>query len=277
MSKIERTVAELYRDDPERADAVAFGRRTGVSRRGFLGGSGIAAMSAAVGGPIAFGAVMPGGRIPAACAQEARQDAPAPAVAPPPAHKGPRLLQYPGKDGNLILLGDEPLVAETPEALLDDDTTPTPRFLMRNNSQIPEATKAPEAWKLTIDGEVNKPLELTLAELKTKFRPVTRRMVLECGGNGRSFFIPQARGEQWTNGGVGCAEWTGVRVADVLRAAGLKASAVFSGHYGADPHLSGNAAKSALSRGVPIRKLMDENNLLVWEMNGKPLEPIHGF
>jgi DMSO/TMAO reductase YedYZ molybdopterin-dependent catalytic subunit len=275
MSKIERTVGELYQDDPERADAVVFGRRTGVSRRGFLGGSGMAAMSAAVGGPIVFGAAMPGGLIPAALAQEAKKDAPAAAPTPPP--KGPQLLQFPGKDGNLVLLGDKPLVAETPEQLLDDETTPTPRFFIRNNGQIPEATKEPEAWKLTIDGEVNKKLELTLAELKTKFRPVTRRMVLECGGNGRSSFIPQARGNQWTNGGIGCAEWTGVRIADVLRAAGVKPSAVFSAHYGADPHLSGDATKSALSRGVPIKKLMDESNLIAWEMNGKPLEPIHGF
>jgi DMSO/TMAO reductase YedYZ molybdopterin-dependent catalytic subunit len=102
-------------------------------------------------------------------------------------------------------------------------------------------------------------------------------MVLECGGNGRSFFTPQARGNQWTNGGAGCAEWTGVRVADVLKAAGVKSSAVFSGHYGADPHLSGDASKVALSRGVPMKKLMDENNLIVWAMNGKPLENIHGF
>ena len=68
------------------------------------------------------------------------------------------------------------------------------------------------------------------------------------------FFIPPARGNQWTNGGVGCAEWTGVRLADVLKAAGVKSSAVFTGHYGADPHLSGDATKAPLSRGVPIRK-----------------------
>ena len=49
-TKIERLIDELYADDPERADAVAFGRRTDVSRRGFLGGAGLAAMSAAVGG-----------------------------------------------------------------------------------------------------------------------------------------------------------------------------------------------------------------------------------
>ena len=74
---------------------------------------------------------------------------------------------------------------------------------------IPEAAKEPEAWKIVIDGEVNQKLELTLAELKSKFKPVTRRMVLECGGNGRSFFTPQARGNQWTNGGVGAPNGPG--------------------------------------------------------------------
>ena len=74
-------------------------------------------------------------------------------------------------------------------------------------------------------------------------------MVMECGGNGRSFFTPQARGNQWTNGGAGCAEWTGVRLADVLKAAGVKPSAVFSGHYGADPHLSGDTrSRDAVAR-----------------------------
>jgi DMSO/TMAO reductase YedYZ molybdopterin-dependent catalytic subunit len=124
---------------------------------------------------------------------------------------------------------------------------------------------------------VNIKLELTLGELKSKFRSVTRRMVLECGGNGRSFFNPQARGNQWTNGGAGCAEWTGVRLADVLKAAGVKPSAVFTGHYGADPHLSGDHSRVALSRDVPIKKAMDKNNLIVWAMNGEPLALIHGF
>jgi sulfite oxidase len=175
------------------------------------------------------------------------------------------------------VLGDRPLVAETPEHLLDDATTPTSKFYIRNNGQIPEQTKEPDNWKLTVDGEVNNKLELTLGELKSKFRPVTRRMVLECGGNGRSFFTPQARGNQWTNGGAGCAEWTGVRLADVLKAAGVKPSAVFTGHYGADPHLSGDQSRVALSRGVPIKKAMDESNLIAWAINGEPLPLIHGF
>jgi DMSO/TMAO reductase YedYZ molybdopterin-dependent catalytic subunit len=263
----ERSLEELYQDDPERADAIAFGR---TSRRGFLGGTGLAAMSAAVGGAIPFAATMPGGMIPAAFAQGGQP--PAPAAAP----KGPQTLNFPGKDPGLALLGDRPLVAETPEHLLNDDTTPIAKFYVRNNGQIPEAAKEPDAWKIKVDGDVNKPLEISLGELKSKFKPVTRRMVMECGGNGRSFFTPQARGNQWTNGGAGCAEWTGVRLSDVLKAAGVKSSAVFTGHYGADPHLSGEPNRVALSRGVPIKKAMDENNLIVWAMNGEALPNIHG-
>jgi sulfite oxidase len=253
----ERSIEELYRDDPERADAIAFDRASTPSRRGFLGGSGLAAMSVALGGAIPFAELMPQGLIPAAFAQTA------PSGPPPAPAKGPQYLKFPGKSDKLVVLGERPLVAETPEDLLDDDTTPTDKFFVRNNGQIPEETKEPDTWKLGVDGEVNNKLELTLGELKAKFRPVTRRLVLECGGNGRSFFTPQARGNQWTNGGAGCAEWTGVRVADVLKAAGVKPSAVFSGHYGADPHLSGERGKDAISRGVPIKKLMDENNLIV--------------
>jgi sulfite oxidase len=268
---IERSIDELYQDDQERADAIVFGRDSGPSRRGFLNGAGLAAMGAVVGGAIPFGHNMPAGLIPAALAQAA------PAAAPAAAPKGPQYLQFPGKSDKLVVLGEKPLVAETPESLLDDDTTPIDKFYIRNNGLIPDQAKDADSWKIVIDGEVNNKLELTLGELKSKFQPVTRRMVLECGGNGRSFFTPEARGNQWTNGGVGCAEWTGVRVADVLNAAGVKPSAVFSGHYGSDPHLSGDASKPSLSRGVPIKKLMDENNLIVWAMNGQPLPNIHGF
>ena len=260
--KIERSLDELYAD-PERADTLVFGRAAGVSRRGFLGGTGLAAMSAAVGGAIPFAANMPGGLVPAAFAQGAE----------PP--KGPQYLNFPGKSDKLVVLGDRPLVAETPENVLDDDTTPTDKFFIRNNGPTPEAASNPDSWKVVIDGEVNQKLELTLGELKSRFPPVTRRLVLECGGNGRSFFNPQARGNQWTNGGAGCAEWTGVRLIDVLQAAGVKSSAVFTGHYGADRSLA-DPTKDAISRGVPIRKAMDDNNLIVFAMNGQPLTNIHG-
>lgn len=277
MSKIERLMEELYKDDPERADAVVFGRKPDLNRRGFLGGAGLAAVGATVGGAIPFSQNMPSGLMPGAFAQDKPAAPPAAApAAPAPAAKGPIPLNFPGKSDKLVVLGEKPLVAETPESQLDDDTTPFTKFFIRNNGQMPEEAKDADKWSIKIDGEVNKPLDITLGELKAKFKPVTRRMVLECGGNGRSFFTPQARGNQWTNGGAGCAEWTGVRVVDVLKAAGVKPSAVFSGHYGADPHLSGDTSRVAISRGVPIKKLMDENNLIVWAMNGQPLPNVHG-
>jgi sulfite oxidase len=278
--KMERSLAELYQDDPERADAVVLGRKTGPSRRGFLEGAGLAAFGAAVGSALPHSSNIPAGLVPAALAQGAPPPPPAgspPPASPPPPPRGPQLLNFPGKDGRLVVLGERPLVAETPESLLDDDTTPTDRFFIRNNGQIPETTSNPAAWKITVDGAVQKKLELSLGELKKRFKTVTQRMVLECGSNGRSFFSPPARGTQWTNGGVGCARWTGVRLVDVLKAVGLKPSAMFTGHFGADPNLSGESNPQAISRGVPIKKAMDPNNLIVWAMNGKPLPLIHGF
>jgi DMSO/TMAO reductase YedYZ molybdopterin-dependent catalytic subunit len=180
-----------------------------------------------------------------------------------------------GKDG-LSLLGDVPLVAETPEELLDDETTPIARFFVRNNGLLPDPVTDADSWTFTVDGEVERSLSLSLAELKSRFTQKTFRMVLECGGNGRSFFEPKAEGNPWTNGGVGCAEWTGVSLGDVLREAGLKESALFTGHFGADPDKHGSHEHQAMSRGVPIAKALEEHTLLVWAMNGETLPFIHG-
>ncbi len=258
MGRKERSLQELYASDPERADAVVFGRRTGVTRRGFVGGAGFAAMSAAVGGPIVFGTNMPAGLVPAALAQ------------------GVKRLDFPGKDPGLLVLNDKPLVAETPPGLLDDETTPTEKFFIRNNGRTPDAVADPDAWMLAIDGEVARPVEISLGDLKKRVRPRTLRMVLECGGNGRSFFTPRVPGNQWRHGGVGCAEWTGVPLADLLRFAGLKATAVYTANTGTDVPISDDRSRPVLSRGVPIRKAMEPHSLLVWAMNGAPLTPVHG-
>jgi len=196
-------------------------------------------------------------------------------TAPAAAPKGPKFLEMDGK-AKLVVLGDKPLVAETPSAMLDDDVTPIDKFFVRNNGLVPDAPADAKAWKIKIDGEVEKPLEITLGDLMSRFPNVSYKMMLECGGNGRAFFTPEARGNPWTNGGAGCAEWTGVRLADVLKAAGVKSSAVYTGQYGADPHLSGDATKPSISRGVPIAKAMEPHTLISFKMNGKDLPLIHG-
>ena len=258
--KTERSVQELYRDDPERADAVAFGRR------GALKGAALAAVGAAVGGTIPFAARMPEGTLPALLARPAAAQG---AGAPP-------VLRMDGK-AQLVLLQERPLVAETPEHLLDEPVTSYANHFIRNNGQIPEPLSGDaRAWRLTVDGEVNTPLTLTLGELESRFPVVTRQLQMECGGNGRASFQPQTRGNQWGNGAISNAEWTGVRLRDVLAAAGVKPSAIFTGHFGADPHLSGATDRASVSRGMRLAKAMDEDTLIVFRMNGQPIPHIHG-
>jgi sulfite oxidase len=258
--RTERSVQELYRDDPERADALAFGRR------GALKGAALAAVGAAVGGTIPFAARMPEGTLPALLARPAAaQGAGAPSV-----------LRMEGK-AQLILLQERPLVAETPEHLLDEPVTSYANHFIRNNGQIPEPLSGDaRAWRITVDGEVNTPLTLTLGELESRFPVVTRQLQMECGGNGRASFQPQTRGNQWGNGAISNAEWTGVRLRDVLAAAGVKPGAVSTGHFGADPHLSGATDRPSTARGMRLAKAMDEDTLIVFRMNGQPIPHIHG-
>ena len=188
----------------------------------------------------------------------------------------PDLPGMTGKSPGLAVLGSEPFVAETPEELLDDETTPTSKFFVRNNGLTPHAVGAADDWEFTLDGEVVNPMRLSVGELKRRFEVKTLRMVLECGGNGRSFLHPKPSGNPWTNGGVGCAEWTGVSLGDVLAEAGLTDNARFTAHYGADPHVSGDPALVSISRGTPIAKALEEHTLLVFAMNGEPLPFLHG-
>ena len=183
-------------------------------------------------------------------------------------------MEIKGKQG-LSILNDRPVNAETPAHDLDDDVTPTARHFIRNNG-IPPEDMSPDKWMLTIDGLVDNPLKLSIADLQNKFEVVTRQICIECGGNGRAFFEPKAKGNQWTVGAVACSEWTGVRLADVLKAAGVKSSAIYTAHYGADTHLSGKPGKLPISRGVPIEKAMDENNLITFAMNGEAIHPMNG-
>lgn len=181
-----------------------------------------------------------------------------------------------GKDPGLLVLNDRPLNAETPAHLLDDDVTPATRLFVRNNGE-PPASADPAIWTLTIDGEsATRSVSFTLAQLMQQFTHHSYQLTLECGGNGRSEFYPPARGNQWTNGAVGCARWTGVRLRDVLEYAGIKDDAVYIGYYGADTHISGDPNKVPISRGVPMAKALEDETLIAWAMNDAPMPSLHG-
>ena len=118
---------------------------------------------------------------------------------------------------------------------------------------------------------------MTIGELKEKFAYHTYQLQLECGGNGRSEFVPPASGNQWSTGAVGCPEWTGVRLRDVLDHVGIRDDAVYLGYYGADTHLSGDPGKVPISRGVPIEKALEDESLIAWAMNGEDIPLLNGY
>ncbi len=183
-----------------------------------------------------------------------------------------------GKHKDLIILSDKPWVLETPAHLLDDDITPFDKMFIRNNGIVPEEKIDASQWLLTVKGEAAKTSKTyTIEDLKSKFKTYTYQLVMECGGNGRSGFVPQAAGNQWEQGGVSCATWTGVRLKDILNDIGLKDDAVYVGYYGKDLHPSRDPSKAAISRGVPIKKAMENETLIAWAMNGQPLPLLHGF
>lgn len=181
------------------------------------------------------------------------------------------------KNKEMVVLNDKPWNIEAQAHLLDDKITPNAAMFIRNNGLIPEGIDA-STWTLTIDGEsVITQKTYTLAELKANFKQHTYQLTLECGGNGRSEFNPPAKGNQWTIGAVHCANWTGVRLKDVLEDAGIKEDAVYIGYHAVDEHLSRDPKKEPISRGAPMVKSLQDETLLAFKMNGENIPLAHGY
>lgn len=181
------------------------------------------------------------------------------------------------KDKRMVVLNDRPWNMEAQAHLLDDAVTPNKFMFIRNNGLVPENIDV-NNWTITFDGEsVPQPKTYTLRELKTKFQQHTFQLTLECGGNGRSEFDPPAKGNQWTVGAVSCANWTGIRLRDVLEDVGISKNAVYVGYHAADEHLSRDPQKEPISRGVPIAKAMQDETILAFKMNGEDIPVVHGY
>jgi DMSO/TMAO reductase YedYZ molybdopterin-dependent catalytic subunit len=184
------------------------------------------------------------------------------------------LALFRSRKRGLHIHDDAALNAETQVADLASALTPVEAFFVRNNGNLPQVDD-PSAWTLAVEGEVERPRRWTVAELRAAFETVSVTAVLECAGNGRAAFRPATDGLPWGLGAVGCALWTGVRMADVLSAAGVKPSAVYTGHHAPD-RLVKDPSRAALSRGLPIAKALAPETLLAFGMNGEPLPLLHG-
>jgi DMSO/TMAO reductase YedYZ molybdopterin-dependent catalytic subunit len=132
-----------------------------------------------------------------------------------------------------------------------------------------------DAWRLDVDGRVERPVTVDLAALRARPK-VSLPVTLECAGNGRARLHPRPVSQPWLTEAVGTAVWTGTPLAPLLREAGLADDAVDVVFTGLD-HGVERGVEQDYQRGLPVAEAMREGVLLAYEMNGAALPPQHGF
>src|SRR5882724_2111634 len=128
--------------------------------------------------------------------------------------------------GALILQRTRPPLLETPFEVFDQSIfTPNDLFYVRWHwAGIPNEINV-DSFRLTVRGQVDRTLSLSLGEILA-LPQVELVAINQCSGNSRGYFDPRVPGGQWSNGAMGNARWTGVRLKDVLDRAGVKPGAV---------------------------------------------------
>ncbi len=191
-----------------------------------------------------------------------------------------------GSAGGHVLLGalpgKRPLIQhafrppnfETPLAELVPLYTANAAFFVRYHLAIIPRVD-PASWRLQVGGpSAQRPLVLTLAELKNGFERVSLTAVNQCSGNRRGLFAPHVPGVQWGDGAMGNALWGGVRLRDVLHKAGVAAGALEVVFNGADSPVL--PATPDFVKSLPMERALDESTLIAFEMNGHPLPHWNG-
>ena len=162
---------------------------------------------------------------------------------------------------------------------LDRFLTPNEHFYVRTHFGIPSIDL--KEWRLRIEGTVKRPVAVSYEELRS-MPSVTLTSLLECSGNGRVFLKPPQPSIRWELGGVSNAEWTGVRLSDVLARANVQDDAMEVILEGADqgsvesPHPR-TPGPISYARSLPMAKANRPEVILAYGMNGKDLPPEHGF
>jgi DMSO/TMAO reductase YedYZ molybdopterin-dependent catalytic subunit len=162
--------------------------------------------------------------------------------------------------------------SETPLDGVASWVTPNRLFFVRNHFAVPVIDA--QNWEFTLDGLVARPAKWTFAQLAAMPQHTVFATV-ECAGNGRSFLQEKAAGVQWGAGAIGHAEWTGVRLRDLLQPAGIAAGSLEVVFEGADRGIEDGIAMS-FSRSLPLAKALDPDTIIALRMNGEWLEPNHG-
>jgi sulfite oxidase len=182
-----------------------------------------------------------------------------------------------GKRADMVVHVAGPYNAEPPRtALAASALTPLDTFYVRNHGPVPDLDA--DRWRLRVGGLVEYELELSLERLRAEFPQRTLIATLQCAGNRREglLAVHEIPGEApWGPGATGTAQWSGVSLAEVLRAAGLLEEARYIEFIGAD--VSDEVIpRERFGASISRRKALSGEVTLAWEMNGKPLPAVHG-
>ena len=179
---------------------------------------------------------------------------------------------------NLILRSSQPLNAETPLSLLAESwITPQERFFIRTHGSVPDLDLA--THRLKIGGRVGSPLELSLDDLSRDFKVRRAAATLICAGNRREELnaVDTVAGTTWHQGAVGNAEWTGVRLADILERAGAPEGGDLHAVFESADALTIKGQPTCFGASIPLAKALSPEVLIAFAMNGEPLTREHGF
>ena len=163
------------------------------------------------------------------------------------------------------------------DQLAREIVTPADLFYIRNHGTVPDID--PQRFTLSVGGAVQKPLELSLSDIKKRFEKVSVMATLQCAGNRRYEMaaVKPIPGEvEWGAQAIGNAIWSGARLRDVLRVAGIQREARHAAFLGADV-IEKHGDRIGFGASVSLEKATGPETLLAYEMNGMPLEPLHGF
>lgn len=184
----------------------------------------------------------------------------------------------PARDDEVELLArqDSPLNAEPRlNRLVESWITPNKFFYMRSHGTRPAVD--PGAYRLSIEGLVDRPMSIPLEGLE-QMSDASVIATLQCAGNRRLEHsrVKPVAGVQWDAGAIGTAEWRGVRLANLLEKAGLKAGAKHLWFEGLDT-VALKDKSTTFGGGIPLDKAMRPETLVALEMNGRSLSREHGF
>jgi DMSO/TMAO reductase YedYZ molybdopterin-dependent catalytic subunit len=153
------------------------------------------------------------------------------------------------------------------------DVTPVGLHYLLIHYDIPAVDA--DAWRLELGGRVDRPLSLSLADLRSRAQ-TELVATMECAGNGRARIEPRAISQPWLLEAVGTGRWGGIPLAALLAEAEPQTGAVDVVFTGLDGGVEGGV-EQRFQRALPLADALGGEALLALDLNGAPLPPQHGF